>query len=83
MYVVGDTPTIQPLSVYISAQWKDVAKPDIFYHDDGYFLVKFQKPHDCNAVLRGGPYTMGGRPVIVKRWTEKLDFHKVVDLLTC
>ncbi|XP_021715736.1 uncharacterized protein LOC110683652 [Chenopodium quinoa] len=54
------------------------AKPDVFWHDDGYFLIKFQNSDDMNVVLNASPHMFFGKAAIVKPWSEKFDFHAEV-----
>ena len=78
MYVVGDTPSIGAIMRYIAAEWSHVAKPRVFLHDAGYFLVHFASTDDRNEVLYGGPHSFNSQPIIVKQWTTDLDFNKEV-----
>ncbi len=39
VYIVGDTPTIANLHKQLAYEWNFVAKPTIFVHDEGYFLI--------------------------------------------
>lgn len=55
-----------------------VAKPVIFYHDEGYFVIKFASVEDKNAVLYSGPHMFWGRPTILKPWSPGFDFHSEV-----
>ncbi|XP_059315396.1 uncharacterized protein LOC132066006 [Lycium ferocissimum] len=59
-------------------QWNNVAKPEIYYHNDGYFLVKFATKEDHELVLYSGPYMLNNRPVIVKGWTPGFNFNDEV-----
>ena len=49
-------------------------KPDVFLHEDGYYVIKFQKISDMNEILFSGPYTINYRPMILKQWCPKFDF---------
>ncbi|KAG5623025.1 hypothetical protein H5410_008243 [Solanum commersonii] len=58
----------------ISQTWANVANPDLFYHDEGYYVVKFQSEPDLKEILFAGPYSKNNKPMILKQWTPKLDF---------
>ena len=74
-YVIGEAPTIDSVSRYVGAAWRDVPKPKIQRHSDGYFVLLFQSQNDCQKVLNGGPYTIGGKPILLKKWTSKFNLH--------
>ena len=78
MYVVGETPTIGAIMRYIATAWGNVAKPRVFLHDAGYFVVHFATMDDRNEVLFGGPHSFNSKPIIVKHWTPDFYFHKEV-----
>ncbi|OIT00302.1 persulfide dioxygenase ethe1 -like, mitochondrial [Nicotiana attenuata] len=78
LYVVGDTPTIGALERFISAHWNFSSKPKVFYHNDGYFVVRFNCMEDRDEVLYSGPYTISNKPIIIKPWTTGFDFQAEV-----
>lgn len=41
LYVVGNSPTIAATERYIAIHMNIVSKPKVYYHNDGYFLVRF------------------------------------------
>lgn len=72
IYVVGDNPNFTYMSNYIARTWNNVAKPTLFLHDEGWYIVKFQRKNEKNEVLCWGPYTLNSKPLILKEWTPKL-----------
>ena len=54
--------------------WSSVSKPEVFLHEDGYYLIMFQKISDMNDILFSGPYTINNRPIILKQWCPEFDF---------
>ena len=44
-------------------------------HESGWLVYKFQNEVDKLAVLRGGPYLVFGRPLILKEMPEYFDFN--------
>ncbi|XP_015060282.1 uncharacterized protein LOC107006173 [Solanum pennellii] len=54
--------------------WSSVSKPEVFLHEDGYYLIKFQKIRDMNEILFSGTYTINNRPIILKQWCPEFDF---------
>ncbi|WMV09017.1 hypothetical protein MTR67_002404 [Solanum verrucosum] len=55
-----------------------IFKPEIYYHNEGYFMVLFDSMEDMNEVLYSGPYTMNSRPIIIKLWASHFDLHDEV-----
>ena len=53
-----------------------VGKPDIFLHEEGYYIIKFKNLSDMNEILYSGPYTINNRPIILKQWCSDFDFGK-------
>lgn len=74
LYVVGNTPTIGALERFVASQWNFVAKPMIFYHNKGYFVIKFTNMEDRDAILFSVPHTIGNKPIITKVWTPDFNF---------
>lgn len=75
VYVVGECPGYNTMNTYINLNWTTVAKPEIFLHDEGYLIVKFQSLSDMQEILYTGPYTINNRPIILKQWTSDFDFE--------
>ncbi|XP_075092451.1 uncharacterized protein LOC142172681 [Nicotiana tabacum] len=78
VYVVGKTPTIAAFERFFTFQWNFIAKPTIYLHNDGYFVVKFVVMEDKDVVLYSGPYTMNSKPDVVKMWNVDFDFTNEV-----
>lgn len=45
----------------------------MYLHEDGYYIAKFNILGDFKDILNGGPYTINGRPLILKQWTQNFD----------
>lgn len=63
LYVVGDSPTIAAIERYIAMQVNIVRKPKVYYHNGGYFLVRFASMDDRNEVLYSGPHMLNAKPI--------------------
>lgn len=68
------------MKCFIAQNWNNVAEPNLYQHEEGYYIVKFYSISDLKAILYGGPYSINSRPMILKQWT--LDFDLSSDLLT-
>ncbi|KAG5626988.1 hypothetical protein H5410_012206 [Solanum commersonii] len=78
LYVVGESPTIAAMERYIALQVNTVSKPKVYYHNDGYFLVRFANLDDRNEVLYSRPHFLNNRSIIVKVWSPEFNFNKEV-----
>ncbi|OIT22967.1 hypothetical protein A4A49_55256 [Nicotiana attenuata] len=52
MYVVRNSPTIAAMERFIASNWNYIAKPKVYYHNEGFFLVKFGSIDDKDEVNR-------------------------------
>ncbi|KAH0706100.1 hypothetical protein KY289_011176 [Solanum tuberosum] len=59
---------------FISQSWTTMASPNFFYHDEGYYVVKFPSESYMKEIVFTGPYSIKNKPIILKQWTPKLDF---------
>ncbi|KAG5609952.1 hypothetical protein H5410_021233 [Solanum commersonii] len=75
-YFIGDVPGYNALTRYINQFWTIAVKPKVFYHEDGYYVIRFASIDDMNQILYSGPYTINNRPIILKPWTVNFDFNK-------
>jgi len=77
-YAIGVTPTFTAVQRYFSSNWNNIAKPDIFLHDDGYFVVRLQSRDDFDNIVYTGPHMFYGKPTVIKPWTSDFNFNKEV-----
>ena len=73
-YVIGECPGYNTMKRYVMVNWSSVSMPEVFLHEDGYYLIKFQKLSDMNEILFSGPYTINNRPILLKQWCSEFDF---------
>lgn len=52
-----------------------MATPDLYCHEDDYYVLKFKSMNDLNEILYFGPYTVNNRHMILKLWTPSFDFN--------
>lgn len=78
LYVVGDTPSIGAVERFIAAQWNFVSKPKVYYHNDGYFVIRFNNLEERNEVRYSGPYMINNKPIITKAWPADFSFNDEV-----
>lgn len=51
---------------YITQNWSSVAKPEVYLHDEAYYIIKFALLNDMHEILYAGPYTIKNQPTILK-----------------
>lgn len=66
--MIGDTPTIAYLKFFLQKQCEVVGKFEIFNHNEGYFVIRFELQSDKDMMLGDGPLMIANRPIIVKDW---------------
>ncbi|XP_055800952.1 uncharacterized protein LOC129870258 [Solanum dulcamara] len=75
-YFIGDVLGYNALTRYITQFWSNVATPQLYYHEEGYYVIRFRSTEDMNEIFYSGPYTINNRPIILKLWTVDFDFSK-------
>lgn len=65
-YVVWEAPYEKQMENFVTRVWNFVAKPLILWHDEGYYIFKFQIVKDKKIVLQDGPYYYNNMPIILK-----------------
>ncbi|XP_009597118.1 uncharacterized protein LOC107814015 [Nicotiana tabacum] len=63
---------------FLVSQWKFAMKPQIYYHNEDYFVIGFQNLEERNEVLYSRPHTINSRPVIMKAWTPDFNLYEEV-----
>ncbi|KAG4969263.1 hypothetical protein JHK82_034972 [Glycine max] len=76
LYVLGGSLSMTMLKNYMVKMWNFVILPDMLYHDDGYFLLRFMNREDKETVMMRGPYTIRNMPIILKEWTPDFNLSK-------
>ena len=71
-YVSCKSPGYRALNSIISNVWKCEATLTI--HDSGWLIYKFKTEEDKLTVLRGGPYLVYGRPLVLRPMTKFFNF---------
>lgn len=59
--------------------WNFVALPDLYYNEEGYFIIRLKTKIDKDVVIMRGTYTIYHKPMFFHEWTP--DFNLKNDLL--
>ncbi|XP_058759181.1 uncharacterized protein LOC131632453 [Vicia villosa] len=76
MYVLGNDLSMNAVKQFMLRTWNFVKLPELFYHDDGYFLMKFKNNKEKEMVLLRGPYSIQTMPMILKNWCPEFNFQR-------
>lgn len=68
MYAIGGNLSMNVVKNYMMKEWNFVKLPEMFYNDEGYFILKFKTEEDHEAVLLKGPYTIRNMPMVIMEW---------------
>ncbi|XP_016451197.1 uncharacterized protein LOC107775908 [Nicotiana tabacum] len=74
--VIVGNPTFKEMLKFIYRVWNYVSTPQVFLHNNGYFIFKFNNEEDKEAILKQGPYTFNYRPFILKQWDPEFQMNK-------
>ncbi|XP_058733337.1 uncharacterized protein LOC131604942 [Vicia villosa] len=79
LYALGGDINMNMLKHYMERIWNFVQLPDMVYHEEGYFILKFRSHSDKDTVLMKGPHTMRNMPLLLRDW--KPGFNLKEDML--
>src|SRR4051812_22432789 len=70
MYVIGANLSMNSVRNYMSRTWNFVTLPEMYYNDEGFFILRFKNGDDRDAVMMKGPYTFQNKPLVLQEWRE-------------
>lgn len=79
MYVIGGDLSMHVVKQFMMKQWNFVKLPDMYYNNEGYFVLRFHSYQDRDVVLLKGPYTIRNMPMLLTEW--KPNFNLKRDML--
>ncbi|XP_070056714.1 uncharacterized protein [Nicotiana tomentosiformis] len=78
-YVIGGNPTFKEMLKFVYGVWNSVTSPQVFLHNDGYFMFKFDCEEDKNTILQNVQYTFNHRPLVLKQWSPDFQMSNEPD----
>ncbi|XP_060200266.1 uncharacterized protein LOC132628505 [Lycium barbarum] len=78
LYVIGESPTFGAVERFLKSLGICRERPHMYYHNDNYFIIRFQTLEERDQVLLSGPSTINNKPVIMKPWTSTFSFKEEV-----
>ncbi|XP_058751687.1 uncharacterized protein LOC131624790 [Vicia villosa] len=79
MYALGDELSMNGVRKFMMNYWNFVTLPELYYNEEGFFLIRFKSKEDIDEVLMRGPYTIYKKPMLLHEWTP--DFTLQDDIL--
>lgn len=74
LYTVRKVHSFAYLKSYIVLAQTNVQMPELFYHEEGIYVVKIKNSLEREEILYSGPYTISGMPFLLKKWPPTLNF---------
>lgn len=78
LYVIGESPTIAYLKLFLQKHCGIMGETEVFYHMEGYFVLRFETGTERDKMLSEGPHMIANRLLIVKEWVTNFCFEKEV-----
>ncbi|KAK1312262.1 hypothetical protein QJS10_CPA07g00478 [Acorus calamus] len=69
-YVIGKKPFYKPFIEFLNRLWRPKGQLEILMRGGGFFMARFTSEEDRKSVIEGGPWLMGGRPIVLRKWTR-------------
>lgn len=66
-FVLGDNLYEKAMGNYVTNVWNFVEKPQILYHEDGFYVFRFQNIEDRDLIFQAGPYTYHNKPFVLQQ----------------
>lgn len=77
MYVMGEDLSMRAIKNFMQKMWNFVQLPDLYYHDEGYFILRFKNSEDMDVVLMKGQYSIRGMSVLIKECNPEFNLKKI------
>ncbi|XP_058774764.1 uncharacterized protein LOC131649031 [Vicia villosa] len=75
MYAIREELPMNVVRKFMNTTWNFVSMPDLYYNEEGYFIIRFRSSEDKTAVLMRGPYTLYKKPILLHEWNPKFTLH--------
>lgn len=79
MYAMGEELNMKMVKNFMVKVWNSIKLPDLYYHDEGYFILRFNMHADKDTILMNDSYTIRNVPLLLHEW--KPGFNLKRDML--
>ncbi|XP_058762254.1 uncharacterized protein LOC131635637 [Vicia villosa] len=76
MYVLGGNLSMHIVKKFIMKQWNFAKLLDMYYNNEGYFVLTFHSYQDRDVVLRNVPYRIQNMPMLLTEWKSNFNLKK-------
>lgn len=76
MYVIGRDLSMNSVKQFMEKNWSFVKLPDLFYNDEGYFIMRFHSSQDKDEILSKGPYTIMNMTMLLRDWSPEFNLKR-------
>lgn len=77
MYVLRGDLSMHVVKQFMMRNWNFVKLPDMYYNDEGYFVLRFHSHKDRDVELQKGPYTIRNMPMLLTEWKPDFNLKKI------
>lgn len=70
--------TMTTVKKFMMKTWDFAALPELYYNEEGYFIIKMRLKEDKDVVLRKGPYIIFRHPMFLQEWKPYFSLDKDV-----
>lgn len=75
-YGVGKKLPFMLVKKFVEKIWKSFGKIEVLSNGQGCFIFNFDDESKLVEALEGGPWHIGGQPLVLKKWTTNLNLAK-------
>ncbi|CAK8531390.1 unnamed protein product [Lathyrus sativus] len=68
LYAMGADLSMNAVKNFMTRSWNFVQLPDMYFNDEGYFILRFKSFTDRDEVLLRGPYMLRNIPLLIREW---------------
>ncbi|KAK2411903.1 hypothetical protein QL285_047142 [Trifolium repens] len=76
MYALGSDLSMSAVKQFMLRNWNFVKLPDMFYNEEGYFILRFHSFQDKESVMMQGPYTIRNMPMLLRDWKPNFSLKR-------
>ncbi|CAK8532363.1 unnamed protein product [Lathyrus sativus] len=68
LYAMGADLSMNAVKDFMTRSWNFVQLPDMYFNDEGYFILRFKSFTDRDEVMLRGPYMLRNIPLLIREW---------------
>ncbi|CAK8565025.1 unnamed protein product [Lathyrus sativus] len=68
LYAMGADLSMNVVKNFMTRTWNFVELPNMYFNDEGYFILRFKSFTDRDEVMLRGPYMLRNIPLLIREW---------------